>query len=213
MRGRGQRVWIQRIVRAWDQRRGLAARRERGDTPAASAADALVSPSAEGLVVVFEDEWASVSPARERFAMKGGVAAQRRQKVDRESCARLGRETWLGGAAGARGHTCSVRGGRLGVTLGRRLGGRVRRRVGLGVPRAREVCDERRRGCAAKAEGGSGELCAPWERDVAWRRGGSAGTHLQRPRRTPWCHPRQKAWWSCSKTSGPRCPPRARGLR
>jgi hypothetical protein len=28
----------------------------------------LVSPSAEGWVVVFEDEWASVSPAREGFA-------------------------------------------------------------------------------------------------------------------------------------------------
>ena len=53
MRGRGHRVWIEKVVRAMGERRGLAARRERGDTPAASA---LVSPSAEGLVVVLEDE-------------------------------------------------------------------------------------------------------------------------------------------------------------
>jgi hypothetical protein len=56
MRGRGHRVWIEKVVRAMGERRGLAARRERGDTPAASAADTLVSPSAEGLVVVLEDE-------------------------------------------------------------------------------------------------------------------------------------------------------------
>jgi hypothetical protein len=56
MRGIRHGVWIQRIVRASGERRGLAARRERGDTPAASSADALVSPSAEGLVVVLEDE-------------------------------------------------------------------------------------------------------------------------------------------------------------
>jgi hypothetical protein len=68
MRGTGQRVWIQRIVRALGERRGWAARRERGDTPAASSADALVSPSAEGLVIVFEGDQASVSPAREGFA-------------------------------------------------------------------------------------------------------------------------------------------------
>ena len=37
----------------------------RGDTPAASAADVLVSPSAEGLVVMLGGECASVSPARE----------------------------------------------------------------------------------------------------------------------------------------------------
>ena len=36
-----------------------------GDTPTAPAADALVSPSGEGWVVVLGDEWASVSPARE----------------------------------------------------------------------------------------------------------------------------------------------------
>ena len=49
-------MWIESVVRAMGERRGLAARRERGDTPAASAADTLVSPSAEGLVVVLEDE-------------------------------------------------------------------------------------------------------------------------------------------------------------
>ena len=38
---------------------------ERGDTPAASEAVALVSPSEEGLVVVLAVESASVSPARE----------------------------------------------------------------------------------------------------------------------------------------------------
>jgi hypothetical protein len=42
---------------------------ERGDTPAASEAVALVSPSEEGLVVVLAVESASVSPAR------GAVAA------------------------------------------------------------------------------------------------------------------------------------------
>jgi hypothetical protein len=52
-----------------------------------------------------------------------------------------------------------------------------------------------------------------WDRDVYGRRGGSAGTHLRRPRRTPWCRPRRRAGWSCSRMSGPRCPPRARGLR
>ena len=36
----------------------------RGHTKA-PAADAVVSPSAEGLVVVLGNEWASVSPARE----------------------------------------------------------------------------------------------------------------------------------------------------
>jgi hypothetical protein len=41
------------------------AQRERGDTPTASSADALVSPSGEGLVVMLGDEKASVSPARE----------------------------------------------------------------------------------------------------------------------------------------------------
>ncbi len=39
------------------------------DTPAASAADALVSPSAEGLVVMLGGECASVSPARGAFAV------------------------------------------------------------------------------------------------------------------------------------------------
>ena len=47
----------------------MAAQRERGDTPAASWEDTLVWLSEEGLVVVFEAELASVSPAREGFAV------------------------------------------------------------------------------------------------------------------------------------------------
>jgi hypothetical protein len=64
---------------------------------------------------------ASVFPVREGFQSKG-------------------RQTSFGGAVVARGHTCGVRGGRLGVALGRGLGGCARRGVSLGVPRARRVC-------------------------------------------------------------------------
>src|ERR1035438_5181423 len=85
---------IVRIPTAQDSAAGVEAwqRRQRGDTPAAFAAAAFLAPSAEGLVVMPGDEWAAVSPAREAVAVQGGWTAQRRQMVDRGSCARLGQK-------------------------------------------------------------------------------------------------------------------------
>jgi len=45
---------------------------------------------------------------------------------------------------------------------------------------------------AEDTECGSRKLCAPWRE--TWLGGArERGTHLQRPRRTPWCRPRRKA--------------------
>src|SRR5208337_2721460 len=49
-----------------------------GDTPVASSGGALVSPRAEGLVVMIESNWASVSPYQraEWICTRGGAGAE-----------------------------------------------------------------------------------------------------------------------------------------
>ncbi len=132
---------------------------------------------------------------------------------------------WIGGAVVARGHTCGVLGGRLGVALGlwagwscsklswprcppRARGWRSNCAISVHVPsgvrRARGVLSVwsvpgAGEGFTSKTSFGGAVVARGHTCGV---RGGRLGVALGL-----W------AWWSCSKLSWPRFPPRAKGSR